>query len=48
MREILPLLILVVATIGCMAYDKWMYKRAKKQGKKFYISPITFRKYRIY
>ena len=48
MQEILPLLILVVAAIGCILYDKCLYKRAKKQGKKYYISPISLKKYRIY
>jgi hypothetical protein len=46
-QEILPVLILVVATVLMIGYEKWMYKRAKKQGKKYYISPISFRKYKI-
>ena len=47
MQEILPLLILVVATIGGILYDRWLYKRAVRQGKEYYISPISLRKFKL-
>ena len=39
-------LFFVACIFAARQYEKWMFNRAKKQGKEFYISPLTFNKYR--
>ena len=43
---ILVVLFFAACIFAMRKYEAWMFNRAKKQGKEFYISPITFNKYR--
>jgi hypothetical protein len=40
-------LIWLALLAGTIFYEKYCYKRAKRQGKKYYYSPISLKKYRI-